>query len=83
MNTLRIATLIADLSRSVALLTIDVEHEEARIGVRDLPALATPAREVLWGQLPDFEPWAGQPQMPDWDREEVHRKSISAISCMS
>lgn len=36
MNRLRIATLIADLSRTVALLTIDIEHEEARVGVRDL-----------------------------------------------
>jgi len=35
-NTLRIATLIADLSRSVALLTVDIEHEETRVGVRDL-----------------------------------------------
>ena len=35
-NTLRIATLIADLSRSVALLTVDIEHEETRVCIRDL-----------------------------------------------
>jgi hypothetical protein len=35
-NKLQIATLIGSLSRSVALLTVDIEHEEARSGVRDL-----------------------------------------------
>ena len=35
-NRLRIATLIADLSRSVARLTVDIEHEEARVGIYDL-----------------------------------------------
>jgi hypothetical protein len=35
-NGLQIATLIGSLSRSVALLTVDIEHEEARAGVRDL-----------------------------------------------
>jgi hypothetical protein len=35
-NKLQIATLIGSLSRSVALLTVDIEHEEARAGVRDL-----------------------------------------------
>ena len=35
-NGLQIATLIGSLSRSVALLTIDIEHEEGRAGVRDL-----------------------------------------------
>jgi hypothetical protein len=35
-NGLQIATLIGSLSRSVALLTADIEHEEARAGVRDL-----------------------------------------------
>jgi hypothetical protein len=39
MNTLRIAALIADLSRSVALLTVDIEHKEARAGVHDLSDL--------------------------------------------
>ena len=41
-NRLQIATLIGSLSRSVALLTVDIEHEEARSGVRDLsdPALS-------------------------------------------
>jgi hypothetical protein len=34
-NELQIATLIGSLSRSV-LLTADIEHEEARAGVRDL-----------------------------------------------
>jgi hypothetical protein len=33
---LQIATLIGSLSRSVELLTVDIEHEEARAGVRDL-----------------------------------------------
>lgn len=44
MNKLRIATLIADLSRSVALLTVDIEHEQARVGVRDM---SDPAYPVL------------------------------------
>ena len=35
-NGLQIATLIESLSRSVELLTVDIEHEEARAGVRDL-----------------------------------------------
>ena len=33
---LKIATLIGSLSRSVELLTVDIEHEEVRAGVRDL-----------------------------------------------
>jgi hypothetical protein len=41
---LQIATLIGSLSRSVALLTVDIEHEEIRSGVRDL---ADPAYPVL------------------------------------
>ena len=49
-NSLQIATLIGSLSRSVALLTVDIEHEEARAGVRDLsdptyPVLARSLRE--------------------------------------
>jgi hypothetical protein len=43
-NGLQIATLIGSLSRSVALLTVDIEHEEARAGVRDL---SDPAYPVL------------------------------------
>src|SRR5258705_12629132 len=43
-NSLQIATLIGSLSRSVALLTVDIEHEEARAGVRDL---SDPAYPVL------------------------------------
>jgi hypothetical protein len=43
-NGLQIATLIGSLSRSVALLTADIEHEEARAGVRDV---ADPAYPVL------------------------------------
>ena len=35
-NGLQIATLIGSLSRSVALLTVDIEHEEVRAGVRDV-----------------------------------------------
>ena len=35
-NELHIATLIANLSRSVEILTADIEHEEARAGVRDV-----------------------------------------------
>ena len=41
---LQIATLIGSLSRSVALLMVDIEHEEARAGVRDL---SDPAYPVL------------------------------------
>ena len=43
-NRLRIATLIADLTRTVDILTVDIEHEETRAGVRDL---ADPAYPVL------------------------------------
>ena len=35
-NRLQIATLIENLLRSVELLTVDIEHEETRAGVRDL-----------------------------------------------
>ena len=43
-NRLQIATLIGNLSRSVELLTVDIEHEETQAGVRDL---ADPAYPVL------------------------------------
>jgi hypothetical protein len=43
-NRLRIATLIADLTRTAAILSADIEHEETRAGVRDL---ADPAYPVL------------------------------------
>jgi hypothetical protein len=43
-NGLQIATLIGDLSRTVHILTADIEHEEARAGVRDL---SNPAYPVL------------------------------------
>jgi hypothetical protein len=43
-NRLRIAILIADLTRTAAILTADVEHEEALAGVRDQ---ADPAYPVL------------------------------------
>ena len=43
-NRLRIATLIGNLSRSVELLTVDIEHEETQAGVRDL---SDPAYPVL------------------------------------
>jgi hypothetical protein len=43
-DSLQIATLIGSLSRSVALLTVDIEHEETRVGVRDL---SDPAYPVL------------------------------------
>jgi hypothetical protein len=43
-NRLQIATLIGSLSRSVTLLTVDIEHEETRVGVRDL---SDPAYPVL------------------------------------
>jgi hypothetical protein len=33
---LQIATLIGDLSRSMDILSADIEHEEARAGVRDV-----------------------------------------------
>ncbi|WP_426532619.1 hypothetical protein [Bradyrhizobium sp. McL0615] len=35
-NSLQIATLMERLVRSVELLTVDIEHEEACAGVRDL-----------------------------------------------
>ncbi|MBV9457637.1 MAG: hypothetical protein JO141_09015 [Bradyrhizobium sp.] len=47
-NRHRIATLIADLSRSVFLLTVDIEHEETRAGVRDV---SDPAYSVLARRL--------------------------------
>jgi hypothetical protein len=43
-NKLQIATLMADLSRSVDLLTTDIEHEEKRAGLREL---SDPAYPVL------------------------------------
>jgi hypothetical protein len=43
-NGLQIATLIVSLSRSVELLAVDIDHEEARAGVR---ALSDPAYPVL------------------------------------
>ena len=51
-NRLQIATLIGSLSRSVALLTVDIEHEEARAGVRDLsdPAYPVLARSLRRGE---------------------------------
>jgi hypothetical protein len=36
LNGLKIATLIGSLSRSVEMLTIDIQHEETQAGVRDL-----------------------------------------------
>jgi hypothetical protein len=36
MNKLRIATVIADLSRSIAFLSADIELEEARVSVHDV-----------------------------------------------
>jgi hypothetical protein len=47
-NGLQIATFIGRLSRSVELLTADIEHEEARAGVRDLadPAYPVSARSL-------------------------------------
>jgi hypothetical protein len=48
LNRLQIATLIGDLSRSVTLLTVDIDHEEARAGVRDFtdPAYPVLARSL-------------------------------------
>jgi hypothetical protein len=43
-NRLQIEQLIADLSRTVAFLSADIEQEEARAGVRDL---SDPAYPVL------------------------------------
>jgi hypothetical protein len=43
-NRLQIATLIRSLSRSVALLTVDIEHEETQVGVSDT---SDPAYPVL------------------------------------
>jgi hypothetical protein len=41
-NRSQMAGLIESLSRSVALLTIEIEHEEARAGVRDQSAVTYP-----------------------------------------
>ena len=41
-NRLQIATLIGDLSRSVDILTADIEHEEARAGINNLANPAYP-----------------------------------------
>jgi hypothetical protein len=62
-NGLQIATLIGNLSRSVELLTVDIEHEEARAGVRDLsdptyPVLARSLRtrrDNLWATIAALE----------------------------
>ena len=43
-NRLQIATLIESLLRSVELLTVDIEHEETRAGIRDV---SDPAYPVL------------------------------------
>ena len=43
-NRLQIATLIESLSRSVALLTLDIEHEDTQVGVSDT---SDPAYPVL------------------------------------
>ncbi len=43
-NRLQIATLMGSLSRSVELLTVNIEHEESRAGVHDL---SDPAYPVL------------------------------------
>jgi hypothetical protein len=43
-NSIQIATLIGSLSRTFELLTVDIEHEEARVGVRDF---SDPAYPVL------------------------------------
>jgi hypothetical protein len=47
-NKLQIATLIGSLSRTVAILTADIDHEEVRAGVRDLtdPAYPVLARSL-------------------------------------
>ena len=41
---LQIATLIGDLSRKADILTADIEHEQARVGIRDV---SDPAYPVL------------------------------------
>jgi hypothetical protein len=45
---LRIATLISDLTRSMEILTADINHEEERAGIRDLrdPAYPVLARTL-------------------------------------
>jgi len=47
-NRLQIATLIESLLRSVEFLTVEIECEEARVGVRDLsdPAYSVLARSL-------------------------------------
>jgi len=41
-NRLQIATLIGSLSRTFELLTVDIEHDESRVGVRDESDPASP-----------------------------------------
>jgi hypothetical protein len=67
-NTLRIATLIADLTRSVDVLTVDIEHEETRAEARELadpvyPALARSLRirrENLQATIASLEALVGR-----------------------
>ena len=42
---LQIATLIGDLSRKADILTADIEHEEARVGIRDMSDPAYSVRD--------------------------------------
>jgi len=62
-NRLQIATLIGDLSRKVAILTTDIEHEETQAGVRDLSDPAYPVlarslrvrRDNIWATIASLE----------------------------
>jgi hypothetical protein len=63
-NGLQIATLIGDLSRSLDILSADIEHEEERAGVRDVsdptyPLLARSLRtrrENIGATIASLEP---------------------------
>jgi hypothetical protein len=58
-NRFQIATLIESLLRSVELLTVSIEHEETRAGVRDLsdPMYPVLARSLSRGEITSGLPW--------------------------
>jgi len=61
-NRLQIATLIGSLSRTFELLTVDIEHDESRVGVRDE---SDPAYPVLARSLRARRDTLGRP-LPCW-----------------
>jgi hypothetical protein len=69
-NRLQVATLIANLSRTVELLTVDIEHEETQAEVRDSSDPAYPVlarglrvrRENIGATIASLE---ALPRLPD------------------